>query len=574
MGPPKRRSSEAEFEALALERRIFSSGKEMLGVNQESSVAGVPESRFLRYFCGLLILAVIVLFTLTIQELPRGDEAMYFMESLIITEGGLPYRDYFHVIFPAALYLGALIIKLSGASFLALRMTAFMALVSGLWVVYQVGKPYLDARLRFPVLAWMMLMIGQVAAYNYHLFGAVASIWAMFFLVRYLQREWLGWLFCAFLLAGVAIVTTQSKGLLATMALLGVLIPAAWAQRIRLMPADWLKAVALPLALPILVLATQLGITGTFGDFFRDTVVWLLQGHYSAGSTHAYFDTGLMELWNLLVAPGKRIVWQNLPMALLIFAIAWLPVLGILWAVQVLIHYRHSWRATHWELLTICLMAIALSVSTLSYSKTHHIAITGLPGLFLGFLALQSLFRHRVAAGRRFLGPAVAIWVFAILAIRFWQILPPFNNPANWLASYGTAERQYVVLGSPVSALQYATLVEAIRQLTPEGAPIFLYNSSSELYFLANRKLVGRFLLVYPLMTSKAQIHEIRGSLERQKPLLVVDDRKMERLHLDHRFKRHAREQLQLPEITDYVTANYQALPLESFILYVRKKTD
>ncbi|HEY9687163.1 MAG TPA: glycosyltransferase family 39 protein [Coleofasciculaceae cyanobacterium] len=548
-------------------------------MSQESNLVDEPEGRLSRVFCGLLILAVIAFFMLTIQELPRGDEAMFFLQSRIIADGGLPYRDFFHVTFPGGFYLGALIIKLAGSSFLALRMAAFLALVSGLWAVYQIGKSYLDARLRFPALAWLMLMIGQTANYNYHLFSAVASIWALFCLVRFLQRQQRGWLFGVFLLAGVAGVITQSRGILVTIALVAALIPAVRVLNIRLMPSDWLKAVLLPLVLPYLLLAIQLGATGTWDAFFRDTFAWLLQGHYSATSTHLYFDTGLMEMWNMLVAPGKRIVWQNLPMALFIFTVAWLPVLGILWAMQVLAYdwcsgHRRSWRPSHWVLLAVCVVAMALSVSTLSYSKAHHIAMTGLPGLFLGFLALQALFVKKKPAGPRMLGAVITLWTLTILAVRIGQTLPALNNPANWLASYGTVERQYLVSGSPVSALQYAMAVEAIRQLSPEGAPILVYSSSPELYFLADRKPVGRFLLVYPVLLSEEQIRELRDTLVRQKPLLAVDDRKMERLYLDHRFKRYSREQVQLPALTDYINAHYQAFPLDPFTLYRRKTSD
>lgn len=542
-----------------------------MGAESEKVATSQMRVRVLPLLCYLLIAGSVGFFLLTIQQLPRGDEALYFLQSQIITEGGLPYRDFFHAIFPGGFYLGALLIQLAGPGFLVLRLAALLAMLSGLWTLYRMLGPYLDERLRLPALALIMLVLAQTVSWSYHIFSATAAMWALAFMLRFFREQRMRWLAWAFFLCGIAIVITQTRGVLFAGALLGSLLVATRVLPARLKPSDWLKSVLLPLAVPCIVLFVHLLISGTWNDFYRDTFHWLLTGHYSATSSHLYFDTGLKEMWNMLVAPGRQILWQNIPSALLVFGIAWLPVLGILWALQVVVSKRITLGRTHLELLATCLAAIALALSTLSYSTTFHIAMTALPGYFLGFLALQSLLRRGPAIVPVITNFGIAAMVLAILSQRYVATLDAYGDEYNWVASYGTTDRQYYLEGMPMAGLRYAIVIESIRKMSPGGS-VFIYNSSPELYFLSGRKPVSRFMLVYPVFLSDDQVSELMTTLERERPELMVYDHKMEKLHRDHRFKKHRKEQLQLPTLTRFAEANYKAFPIEEFTLYRRGK--
>lgn len=92
------------------------------------------------------LLVVLIVFFVAIEfrglfQYDVGDEWIYFYMSDLVSEGNLPYRDFFFAHPPLQLYLTAFIFLISGFHVMALKLIPFIAtLVSGLFLFFLMKK--------------------------------------------------------------------------------------------------------------------------------------------------------------------------------------------------------------------------------------------------------------------------------------------------------------------------------------------------------------------------------------------------------------------------------------------------
>lgn len=528
-----------------------------------------------RFWSALLLLALAMLPPVLLR-LPYGDEAHLFLKSLWMAEGRWIYRDFFEFVFPLAHTLYAGVIKLTGPSVIATRLLTLGFLLSALLATDQIARKYLSSVFRALLLGF--LLTHQVILYLYlshHAISAAFAVWAVYCLWRGIESQDSRWPALAGLLSGLALLSTQSLGMLLGLTLGGLTaLLSFWRKKTASFTALYWAGYTLPVA----AFAGFLTLSGLWPDFMDSTIGWLAQGQYGKTTVFSYFATGAADILDALFGPAGMsgpIRWEHLPLTLILLIIGWLPVLGLLWGVQMLWqNYRSLFAedSRYRQLLLLVMASAAMVCATLSYSTTYHIAINGWIAYLLGVMALQSVTGRLHSPVRQVILLAFALVVLGNVWVETVQHYLTLRDERQWIHSYGTVERDFYSAMPHGQLLEYAVATEILRKL-PEGEPVFVYNSSPELYILSDHPATGKFPLAYAVLLTSAQRACLLASLKAAPPRLVLFDHKEQYLHLDERFHRYTRAELRLSEVSAFLESRYASTRLgERFELYHLKQ--
>jgi len=127
----------------------------------------------------LLVGQFVFFIWLALQRLIAPDEGFYVMAAKLVTQGKVPYLDFFYPQMPLLPYLHALPVKLGGPTWPAVRvLSALLASLLGLLI----WRHVLDHFGKFPALLSLVLYCGSGMAFIwYSVVKAYAA--AAFFLV-------------------------------------------------------------------------------------------------------------------------------------------------------------------------------------------------------------------------------------------------------------------------------------------------------------------------------------------------------------------------------------------------------
>ncbi len=149
----------------------------------------------------------------------NSDEGVVLNAAWDIIQGKKMYFDTFEFMAPGAAYLIAGLWKLVGASYTSARILSLVILYSGVIGLYVISRELGIKRWRY--FASMLFIVGSAfwQPIHYNAFNTVATIWALYFIIRAFQKNiFYFWLLSGFC-SGLALIFLQHKGL----ALLGIL---------------------------------------------------------------------------------------------------------------------------------------------------------------------------------------------------------------------------------------------------------------------------------------------------------------------------------------------------------------
>lgn len=554
-----------------------------------SSIKADGSRRLLWSVLALLILAVIGLSLAgPVWLWPMTDEANYLLEARKLAEGQLPYRDFYEFITPGGQLIGSLLIRLLGFSVVALRLLVLLGWGLEAVLLWQLSGSYLTRPWRWLMLAFFWLTVSRYPVYQHHFWSGLSALLAVWAAVRYLSGYYGGfprkrWLMICGLLCAITFWITQSLGLLMAGALMGFSLLHCFLHekeekgitygqvKNAQVLARWLKSWGRNWALPmlgvhLLCLLTLIGL-GIQDEFMRDSVRWLAGGHYAGTTVLGYYSTFQSELMDTLrpVLAGLPLstlpyfIWR-LPIALHVFLIGVIPIVGIL-GIGYLLPARFVFRLLQRDdeiLLLLWLAALALIVSTFSYSTSMHIASNGSLAFLLGWVALSQAAQRNARLGRWL--PPVSWILFALLLIgaavgSYLQL-----TFGSWLPRFSGMREAMLYTDGGASAPDFLAVVARLQEATDRNRTVFVLNETPSLYLPDHSRNATRFTLVIPLYTTRAQMREIMAELQRNRPLYIVDDQSMRFLDRDVRFTQYPADRLRLPKIESFLQNRYQLL--------------
>ncbi len=262
--------------------------------------AELPISKIAALLLLLLFLAVEFK---GLPHLENSDENVYFYMSRLVSEGNLPYKDFFYAHPPVELLIGAAIFKLFGFSLPMLKLVPLLAMAASGYLVYRISSAHFGELAGF--LSSAFFLFSYRALFEATYFTGVAL--AVFFLLMgfwLMQRQpLLAGLF--FSLAAL----TRLLSLIPIAVLLGFLL----LKRFR-------SFAAAASAFTAVFLSANLLLSGLSPDYFVSVYKFHLLKPAVEGNTLQLFAEFAAQNWLLLAAASMAIVLWN--RRLMVFAAA------------------------------------------------------------------------------------------------------------------------------------------------------------------------------------------------------------------------------------------------------------
>jgi hypothetical protein len=567
--------------------------------------------RFLGISLGICIIASLIFFSIAgpLFAWPAMDEGNYILEAARIAHGALPYRDFYEFITPAGQWLGAAFITLSGLSVLGLRLLCLCSYSVSLLLVHEMTKARLGQISQILLTTFLWLTLSRYPVFQHHLWSGFCSTLAVYYAWRELKQLYAGrqqpvFLVLSGALTGLTFWFTQSLGVLLFLALLAFSVLHVWLQEreaqqtflmmdhiseqmsgqiadsgrddrryINLFQAWFCRWGCFWLLACLGMHALWLGLfwkLDILAAFWRDSGLWLMQGHYKQTTVWGYFVTFQKEYLETIRPfldgvpfPALLLFIFRLPIVLHLILIGTLPIIALLGAGSALpgrLRYRVL-RLEEEERLLFWFASLALVGSTFSYSNSMHIVSNGVIPFMLAWLVLNDWLSVRPRwqkPGAIVLGTLCVSWLLAAIIGSGFQLLG-----ATHLPKFTGMEEPLLFSEKNVSPQQFISVINLLEEAKRSRRPIFIFNESPSLYLPGLYKNATRYTLAIPFYLSSFQLRELVDDLERHTPMLIVDDSTSINLPLDERFATYARDPklrplFELPEIQNYIHRHCQ----------------
>lgn len=517
---------------------------------------------------------------------PLLDESTYVLQARQITEGLLPYRDFYDFVTPGSQLIGSLLIHLNGFSLVSLRLVIIVGWLLQLIMLARMGKDHLSKTWLSLLLAFLWLTDSRYPIFQHHFWSGLTALGSVWLAWQYLQSLYNGkakpWqLSLSGILCALTFWITQSLGLLlagafAFYSFLHCFLHEREEKGVSYRQIDnkavwirWAKLWGLYWLLPAFVIhAFCIGALislGIWPDFVRDTFQWLAGGHYHQTSILGYFTTFHKEFADTIRPflagvsfPAAWLFIFRFPIALHLFLIGLLPVIGILgmgYALPNRFHYRLLQRQDD-ELLLFWVTATALMLSTMSYSTSMHITSNGGLAFLLGFIVIYRMVAHQNRA-KKILQLCSGIFCVLLLLGAVVGSLTTLTL-SSWITPSRAWPETLAYVDAHTSSLQLAELINRLHEAELLKRPIFVFSETPALYLSGHAQNATRFTLILPQYTATAQLAEIMRDLEKRQPLFIVDDQTLASLSKDDRFANYSPQALTLPQLQAFIQAHYK----------------
>lgn len=490
---------------------------------------------------------------------PKTDEGNYLYKSWLIAQGGVPYLDYNEFITPGGQVLTAGLIRLFGLHIVGIRLVIVLCWVLSLVMAWRVGREYLSGFWLRLMLAFLWLSVTRYLVDQHHFWSGFFAFASVYSLTCFMKNPKMRHLVISGLLAGMVPWITQSAGVLMIGSVLAFFA------------LDWLldkpsarfsrRAIGVWTGMVLLVSAGWTGylvLYGAWQAFWQDSVVWLLAGHYSGTTIIGYFPMFSEEVWKTVEPlfaplPGwiKLVFVPRIAIGLQLGLIALLPWLGIAWAGFEVVRAKKTGNAPDRVILLLGCVALAMILSTFSYSTGMHIVSNGMAAFVLAFIFLGRWFSENRLM--KFLMAGILAAAFAGVLIGSWMKL----NYGIWLPTFSTIRGSLLLPEKVEEADALLRVIERLETAAEQNRSVFIYGQSPELYLAGNYQNATRYSLVIPVYLSAAQEKELVAQLKANPPLYVVTDGSVPALRQDPRFSRYDAKRLQLARLDRYLGCHY-----------------
>ncbi len=533
----------------------------------------VMNNRILRLF---IVFVGVMLFMLMIfpdlLEMPRMDENIYVYEGWLIAKGMVPYRDFFEFLTPLTPYLSGAVMALSNNSLVALRLVALVCLLSCIAITLRLVRPFLPTPWLF-FLAFVLWFIQFPLNFQFqhHLIDTTMSLIAVWFVSCYMQSAQARHLGLAGLFVGLTGLATQSFGVTLFIGLNVFLIlftlkaSSSNGPQSALLPRLGLFFVSA--FSPLLLLLVYYWSIGNLANFWQMTVMWVMQGTYADTTMSWYFTEGFLKLFpttpdgSIHVAP-----WYDFVLTLML---GWLPVLGLIWPVDVIRKKANHHHPLFWHLMLLWIAGFSLWVGV--FSNPNRMVVGYHSFLLYGLAAVALYYALRYHKKTKWV---VGFLLVVLLSTQlfFLSLRSAYMSTRPYLTSFGTAEGMMLAPESmSMESIEWMdTMINGIYDHTAEDDPIFIYNQSPQLYVMTNRLNATRYYLMMKHYSPQSEIDEAFADLKAASPRYIIYDRKdVQAFHYDMRFEKYRGQDHRLLPIDKWVNDHYRGiLHVDDYTVY------
>jgi hypothetical protein len=479
-----------------------------------------------------------------------GDEGSIVYGAQRVTEGAIPYRDFFEVIGPGMFYSLALWFTLFGTSWMASRLAVLAVALTSAWAIYYITtRQYRGPFETFPALAYTVLTIPLWPGPSHHF---DSNLWMLLAFAVTARREHLDRATgaAAGLLAGIGATFMPQKGAL----MVASLVVSTFLDRI-------LSRRPQPVVAGLAALVGAFGCVGTAVIFFfwfnhalpdlvYATVTWPATRYHTVNVLpYAY---GLRE-W---VLPSWAGMWQALlpstparaatvAVALPLIVVAALPALTVLFALRQAVNARKTpgFDVLPWSYYCA---GLALMASELHRPDIMHL-IYGSPILLVVVTVYVAKKQSRPG----------------IVLLRAWVACTAVV--ALLLAIRGSLPRVPVeTRRGTVRMVRADDALEFIQRNTAPGDYVFVYPYYPMYYFLADLRNPTRYSILLHTMNTSDQFQEVIQALETRQVKFVLWDTYVAGTNLTLWFPRYQDPRYEEQLLERYLEANYKQVDVKN----------
>ncbi len=435
-----------------------------------------------------------------------GDEGTLINGAVRVTEGQVPFRDFFEVMGPGTFYWLAGFFKLFGTNLLATRIALMLTTVIMTLLIY-----FLSTRLigRFGLLPAVFVVATAFPPWPAISHHSLSNLFALFSLIAWIlgvERRQPVLLFMTGLLAGLTTCVMQPKGCLLLMSFLVLF----WLHR-RQETAFVLSVGPLFAGYSIVAVAVLLYFWAVraLPDLVYANAVWPFTNYTKINAVP--YGLGLSGYWNLwmesISSSISPIVGPCIASLLIIpfLAIAALPLLLVLFAM------RNKSLAFTQDRLPYWLTGTAVWLSEIHRKDITHL-VYGSPILILLCFHLYGRVQSR----------------FNLVAFRVIAACSIFLMAFNWFV-VEAAQTKTVTRRGTLHTFGADGTLEFLNAHVAPGEEIFVYPYRPMYYFLAAAKNPTRYSILMYQMNTDSQLREVVRSLEEHKVRYVLWDTAFER---------------------------------------------
>lgn len=445
--------------------------------------------------CALLYLYPFV----KVLFLPDADEGTLLYDAVRVTEGQIPFRDFFEIIGPGSFYWLAAFFKLFGMTFVASRIPVALDSFGIAVLMYFLMRRLNTAYAPLPAAFFVTILFGHLwPTVNYHTDSTFFALLSFACLVSWIDtnRSFLLWVAGA--LAGATTLFLQPKGLFLIVSFLFIVV---WFRgREALVPLGRLVGGYVSAIATVVLLYWK---AGALTNLVYANVVWPLR-HYSAVN-HVPYGQGLLESWASLEAALEQllppVIAGGIATVLRVpqFVIAGLPLILTVFA------FYYKRLAINRLTLPYWAVGAALWLSELHRSDMSH--------LIYGSPVLLMLLFHALGGDRRMWSRhAIRALCAAVLALAGFNLL--LVHTSNKLVTPRGA----------LNALGTDPVLEFLDAHLKPGQDIFVYPYRPLYYFLTGARNPTRYSILVYHMNTEAQFRKALNSLQHANLAFVVWD--------------------------------------------------
>lgn len=532
----------------------------------------------------LIFLTIVIPLSLSIPVLNRfttnEDEGISLYGAIRILNGESPYRDFWHITLPGAVWTIAGAFKIFGATLLTARTLTLIIIIGEGIIIYLIGRR-LTERTIYPIFASLFVFLFNIIPsinFTQHKPAVFFAILGFYLILH-----------GKFLLSGFAISAStffqQNTGVLSAIGIFLFLITEGFIKKtpIDTQPKNQKFKILLLFIpgymFPLVIFLFYLYFTHSLKDAFYTLAIWPFQG-YTEFNKYPYFNCENAILKNAINFNGGilQVISNFSGIASLIF-IGYIPIVIFLYSLY------HSIKNRNRELYLVTFGGIFLFLSSFTRPDLLHVLYT-LPLFFVLFFYIYQSIPSVIAKPQGAGGNPVRLWHLLLKFISgFMTLLIFFIIFERTIAFLNVSLVPHEIIKTPRGNVRtpyhnaqiLKALFEFIETNTQKDDKIFIYHWSPALYFYLNRVNPTRFDSLIPLYNTQEQLNEIIEYLKNNPPPLIIQDDYINKIinpntPLSCSFPYVSRKKLKDDPVDRFILENYNLVQeIGNFKIFLRK---
>jgi hypothetical protein len=495
-----------------------------------------------------------------------GDEGSIVYGAQLVSEGAIPYRDFFEVMGPASFYWLAIFFKIFGTKWVVSRVVLLLTVsISTIIIYWMTRRLYAGAFDVLPAFFFLMTGVPLWPGVSHHwdsIFFALLSF-GTFLLWQDSARRWL--LCVAGVFSGLTSCFIQQKGVLLILALL--LATYLNGRKSGEDRSKMLTDVGFLLSGFFLVGSIVLiffYLVGGFPDLIYDNLLWPLSNYHNVNITP--YGYGLKEFlipnWKLIL--GGIFPYTILQAILGIFTFQFVVILilpVLVFAMAILFCLDSTKRSLIFNLFTIpyWVTALALWMSEIHRKDLMHI-IWGSPLLLVIFYFIWNISFEK--------------WrMLRLLGISLLMISLTLFGAFNIIIAT-SADYHIVTRRGTIHTHKNDNALRFLHDQVKTGEYVFVYPYYPMYYFLAGIRNPTEYSILMYNINTEAQFHKAISDLDREKVRYILWDTVVEGKNLKTWFPQYEHSSRNNLEIEQYIETHYEVQEIRNGFKIMQRKEE